>query len=967
MDLERDRQGDLTTRDPRGTRLRTARFGGNMNPFSKIKVWLLEKGGKLGYLVLILLIVFGLMNVVHNITYRKPIDGGTWEMEGDQLKVVDTDLDADTSLQIGDVLLGIDDQAITDVDSYQDFMHEVSVGSRHLYILDRSGSRYEPWVEIKGVKDPHISKYYFFAVSGFIYLMFLFLILSQEVTFRARSELLLFCLCVYLTFVFHPTDRFTSLDWISFYLDQLGGLLLPSALTALALRQSLSNNKWLPFIQTVHWLPSVVLALLLLIWIPSILGVSSSNTAERYFEDLQRIQGLWGGCLIVVSVMVLALVAELYRREKNFSLFWAMSWIPFALTLWKLDYPFSTATASLAPIALPLALIFSWSREGHLYLGSIGKKGFVYLFVTLVLILGYFLFIGTFQALLGSQIGPDGLSIISGLGIMFAAVSYMPLRHYVADSVDRMIYGERFESLKELVDFSGINRADTRIEAFLTHIVHRLARAFAIETVAAYLGVDGVKAFRAVDEANPYKALVIDELPEALLAGDLLRGVDVDAFRLQQDKREALVPEAYICPIRVSGSLAALIVFELRDGGRLTPEEYRLLRSMLDQCGVLMENMELYANINQKAQDIMQLKESNENIIESSRLGILTTDEMERAGSCNSAFADLVGRPRDQILGLTFDELFSRLKVTSRQSVKFGVNTEAHFTNERGEDLILEIQKTALKTKENEVYGTLYLVEDIREKKRISLNMMQQEKLASIGLLAAGVAHEINTPLTGITSYSQFLSGDSGLTEEQRELLGLIQAQSQRAAHIVASLLNFSRKESEPKGPVDVAEVLRQTIKFLSHQLQKANVEVTMELPAESPPIEGYANPLQQVFVNLIVNAMDAMPEGGGLWIQMMVRRRVIELIFRDEGVGMDATTRRHIFDPFFTTKEVGKGTGLGMSVVYNIMQEHQGSIEVDSQPGKGATFRLRFPLHAPERLAWPAAVPTVASDESRR
>lgn len=902
-----------------------------------------EHGNRLGYLGLTLLIVFGLMNVIHNVTYRQPDDGASINMENGKVVVVDSDFSADTSLQIGDVLIAIDDRDIYTVDDYQDFLHEVAVGSRHLYQVMRAETRYEYWVEIKGKRSPDLLYDGFYMVSGFIYLLFLFLILSQDLSLKIRGRLIIFGLCVFLAFVFRATPKLSPLDWLSYHLSQLGILLLPSAFFSMALKQTLSGNRWLAFLQVVHWVPSLATAFLTLVLPPLLLLVNEEGIGARVFSDLLRMQGYWGGALVLLAVLLPALFAEIRAEDRNLPLFWAVSWLPYALTQWKLEYPFAQAISGVAPVFLPLAMLFRWSREGRLYLGSLGKKGFVYLVVTLCLILGYFLFVGSFQALLGASIGPDGLSIVSGLGIMFAAVSYTALRHYVTDMLDRLIYGERFEPLKELLDFSGVNRADIQVEAFLSTICARIRHAFGVEKAVAWVRQGEGRLFRLVGDGEQ-TTLHFETLPAQFLQGTPLRGNQVAAAWQSQAEAMPFAGEDYLAPIRVSGQLAAIIVFVPREGRRLPPEEDRMLRSLLEQCGVLMENMELYENITQKAQSIMQLKEYNENIIESSRIGILTTDEMDRAVSCNSAFADLVGAPRDALSGGRVPDLFAEYEETSQAAMKFGMNYEVRVVNRRAVEMVLDIRKTPLKTKDNVVYGTLYLVEDISEKKRIGRQMVQQEKLASIGLLAAGVAHEINTPLTGIVSYAQFLIQDPQLSEDQRELLDLMLNQSERATHIVSSLLNFSRKENQPKGPVDVVAVLEQTLKFLHHQLQKNGVQVQCLFPDGGAYLEGLGNQIQQVFVNLIVNAKDAMPTGGTLKIEVSAGDAFIDLRFIDAGTGMDWQTQKRIFDPFFTTKEVGKGTGLGLSVVYNIVQEHGGHIEVESKVGRGSIFYLRFP-----------------------
>ncbi len=636
-------------------------------------------------------------------------------------------------------------------------------------------------------------------------------------------------------------------------------------------------------------------------------------------------------------------MAEIRSREKNFPFFWAIAWLPFALTLWELDYLFSHEVAGLAPIILPVALLFEWSGRGELHLGHIGKKVVTYLSVIFVLMLGYFFFLSLVQLLFGTLMSTDAQYIIFGIGIMFAAVSYSPLNHFAAQQLDRLIYGKRYESIRVLSDFGGINRADTNIDDFLHIIFNRIKKAFRLESGAVFKVGENTKVFKPIALQPETPAFIFEELNPKLHEGEVIRGNQVRAYLFDREKSDPFQPNDYICPIRVAGKLAAVLVLALEGGYRFTPEELRLLKSLLHQCDVLMENMELYQSVHQKAESISQLKEYNENIIESSRIGILTMDDMNRAVSGNSALAELVGKTKEEVLGKTFEQLLFSGDVRLQRRVKSGFALEGTFMNGRGEELILKVEKTPLRTKENVVYGTLYLIEDIREKRRFDEQLTQQEKLASIGLLAAGVAHEINTPLTGITSYSQLLFREPGLNEDQKELLDLIQGQSQRAANIVTELLHFSRKESAPKGPVDLMEVLNQTLRFLSHQIRKNKVGVTIVEPGEPAVIEGYPNQLQQVFVNLIVNAMDAMPGGGKLEIRLCTRDDRIDMWFKDTGSGMDDQTRSHIFDPFFTTKEVGKGTGLGLSVVFKIMQDHNAALEVKSGPGKGATFFLSF------------------------
>ncbi len=905
----------------------------------RIKEWLLAYRESIGFSFLVTLIIIGLMNVIHVITYLKPTDGAIWDFQNDTLVVVETDLSAETSLQVGDRLLAIDDTDIENISTYEDKLYGVQIGSKHLYVLDRNGSRYEPWVPIRGVKDvaPH---YYMFAVTGFIYLIFLLIILSQDVAESPRRWYIVFALCVFLAFVFHFTERFTPLDWISYVLDYFGRVLLPSALLSIALAQTIHDRlRWT--LQPLHWVPSGLLVLVMFLWFPQV-NLAGTFWGEEFYHSIQDIQRVWSGTLLVVALILFVLPWN--RVPTRLRPFWLVSWLPYTLEIWNVQYPGGGLMAGLAPALTPLALLIDWSQKDVLYLGRIGKKSIVYVSVVLLLFLGFFLFIGIFQALLGSSVSREGQIMISAFGIMFAVVSYDPLRRLAENLLGRMVYGKRFEAVRHLLDFSEFNRADTNILAFVEGLTTRIETAFGFESVHGYYRSREHR-YALVGSQDTF--LEFRHLPGELMTGALARGPEVMMALRTHHPVELNIAQQYFFGIRVHGEV--LVLVSLPAGAqdpRLNPDDLRLLNSLVNQCEVLLENMELYRTLNEKVLSINKLKEFNENIIESSRVGILATDEMDHYVSCNRAFIELVGASRNDLMGSSFEVLLRTETIESQHFVGATEFIEGQYRNISGEGLILEVQKTPLKTKDNEIYGTLYLVEDIRDKRKVQDQLMQQEKLASIGLLAAGVAHEINTPLTGIAGYSQLLMMDESLSQGQREMIQLVEEQSRRAANIVKELLNFSRKESAPMGPVDLGQVLSQTVHFLGHQAVKKNVEIRVEKTTEQY-IDGYANQIQQVFINVIVNAMDAMPQGGELVIDCGQDDELIELCFCDSGHGISPEIRSRIFDPFFTTKEAGKGTGLGLSVVYNIMRDHQASIEVDASPDGGTIVRLVFPRSA--------------------
>jgi two-component system NtrC family sensor kinase len=246
--------------------------------------------------------------------------------------------------------------------------------------------------------------------------------------------------------------------------------------------------------------------------------------------------------------------------------------------------------------------------------------------------------------------------------------------------------------------------------------------------------------------------------------------------------------------------------------------------------------------------------------------------------------------------------------------------------------------------------------EKTQELEKIHQQMVEVEKLAAMGQLAAGVAHELNNPLSGIMGYSEVAlelfkdkPPEKITPQEVTRMIayfGHIETLTQRCRGIILDMLKFARHHTEEFGEIHLSEVVRQTLMFLEKQLSRAMVKVVTDLPEDLPFVKGNGLQLQQVFTNLILNAAHAMPGGGTLVIGTRHNGGMLETEFRDQGIGIAPEHLHRIFEPFFTTKPVGEGTGLGLSVSYGIIRHHGGDIRVSSEPGKGSTFTVFLPLH---------------------
>jgi hypothetical protein len=390
-----------------------------------------------------------------------------------------------------------------------------------------------------------------------------------------------------------------------------------------------------------------------------------------------------------------------------------------------------------------------------------------------------------------------------------------------------------------------------------------------------------------------------------------------------------------------------------------------LLTMLSGQAATALENARLYRSLEQKASEYAALKEHSENTIESLDAGILVLDFEGKVVRFNRALENLYGLARERALGRAFSALFPRALLDTMESTmgkawwmraETSSISRLNLENLEGVEKVVKLQVAPFVGSEEEPKGTLVIFEDITARVELETQLQLREKMASLGLLAAGVAHEVNTPLTGISSFTQMLQDQISEDDPRAKLLHKIERQTERASKIVNNLLNFARQGRVSFVPVHVNDVVRDVLSLLEHQLTRARVKVRLELGDDLPEVLGDENKLQQVFLNLILNAQDAMPKGGWLTI----RTRALEsnppevmATVSDTGTGISQDDIKRIYDPFFTTKRAGaSGTGLGLSITYGILQEHSGHIGVESSLGQGTSFHIRLPAHRALRSA---------------
>lgn len=355
------------------------------------------------------------------------------------------------------------------------------------------------------------------------------------------------------------------------------------------------------------------------------------------------------------------------------------------------------------------------------------------------------------------------------------------------------------------------------------------------------------------------------------------------------------------------------------------------------------------------------------NLIESSMDGILGCNETGKVMIFNNAMKRLLGySKKDALDHLSLDQVFAPEERVRFNSV---LSSEAYGGKNRlnlyetsllassGNRIPVQITATVL-TEAEAISGLVCFVRDLRELRRLELEMsdqariLHQDKMMSLGRLAASVVHEINNPLAGILNYiclmRRILERGPLAADQQNKFhhhLELVESETRRCSQIVSGLLIFSRKSPSTFTRVEIEDLINRCMLLSLHKIQLNHISQTIFIPPSLPLVIGDFNQLQQCLINLIFNAIDAMPDGGTLEVLAGtdLPQKEVFIQVRDSGPGIAPSDLSHIFEPFYTTKNEGYGVGLGLSTVYGIMERHHGSVQVESQIGKGTTFTLKL------------------------
>jgi len=740
-------------------------------------------------------------------------------------------------------------------------------------------------------------------------------------------------------FVYSFTGELNAFDWTIFWLDQAASSLLPPLFLHFCLefprrKNWLSQNK---ILLPLLYAPGIVILLTWFLFVYGILEFVPSPLILRNF--LETVNDVHFGAYFVLSAGVLL---RTYRKVREPELRQQMKWVTRGTAIAVLPYfllqtiprivgivPELWIDASIFPlIFIPTTFGYAIQSYRLMDVDIFFKRGVTYtlatvsvsgLYATLVVIVG---------ELLGSGIEPAG-TVVRVAATIMAALLFAPIKDQFQIWLDKFFYRDRYGLRHTLIDFGRTLGSEVRSENMLGLIVDRLSRALSVDRTALFLE-DPHKA----DSFNPAFISGFTIPPDADLS--FLKGSTRRPYLFFNDATFGL---NYFIPCRVKDRVIAYIgLGQTQKGDFLTSEDLELLESMGDYIGIALENALLYKSLEQKAAEYHDLKDFSENIIESINVGVVVENVDGRIVGWNHALENLTSHSRSETLGKRTESVIPHHFLQRLSEYRF-------LYKQLWNGLTVNFSMTSLVDKSGATRGRLIIVDNITDRVRLEDQLIQNEKLTSIGLLAAGVAHEVNTPLAVISSYSQMLRKQISPEDSGHKLLEKITKQTFRASEIVNSLLSFSRTNATEFSDVAIDQIISDTLSLMEHQLRIARIHVDYQPPADNPVMLGNPGKLQQIFLNLFLNAKDAMSDGGELRVRVVTVDSKLEITVSDTGMGISQDNVKKIYDPFFTTKLAGKGTGLGLSVSYGIVKEHSGTISVESKLGSGTSFRLEFPL----------------------
>ena len=929
--------------------------------------------------VVVALLCLAVANIYVRATWTEAEDGVLWNAGPAGIvarEIAPRSPAATAQLQPGDILEAIDGKPVDGLDEVTAALHQAPPGQPLTYTILRTKTPELLTLTVAPIPSGAAGLYYVLASVGIFSLL-----VGSGVRFRRpdnQSTLHFFWLTVafFGLLAFSFSGRLDALDWVIYWADVTSMLLLPPLIVHFALVFPERPDSWAHSDAGRTAVPLLYLPGLLL-GAARVAALLRARQHGAVFSDVITV--VERGELICLGIGLIAGLAIMIRalgRARSVTARRQLRWIvggtafggvpfvfgyalPYAMGF--TPWPGADLTAVLLAV-VPLAFASAIVRYRLMDVEVIIKRALVYAAAVAAIAAIYAVVLRLAgAAFLGGSSKRD--SIIALLATLVVVLLSRPVKNGIQTALDRVYYRDRYDYRRALVGFARDLNSDLDLLRLSERLVHRVMETLVVERMALLLAPaasgregDFVTIAHIGFAGQPPVLPRASEAGARLIAGHTLSLDDPLAQRRIDSGEIDFWRQAgihYFVPcVSKEGTIAVMALGRKASNEPLSSEDMALLAAVAAQAATALENGRLYRQLTVKADELDRMREFSENILESLNDGLVVINRDDRIVRWNRRLEELYGVRHEHAVGHRLDEVFESgfvevLRAGRRESPEGAAFYRVPLVtrHDGARPLLVNVATTPLRDSDGAIAGTIVIIEDISARVQLEEQLQISEKMASIGLLAAGVAHEVNTPLTGISSFTQMLLQGAEPDDPRTKVLEKIERQTFRAAKIVNGLLNLARPAQTDSGAVDVNAVINDVLALLEHQFRTGRIQVRKELSTTPLLVQGIEYKLQQVFLNLFLNARDAMPRGGWLTVATKDHDAGAAIDIADTGSGIPPDHLSRIYDPFFTTKDIGKGTGLGLSITYGIVQEHGGTIACESSLGQGTRFSLALPL----------------------
>jgi len=920
------------------------------------------------HFIYLVFIIISLTNIMQKLRWSSPTDGIKWELKKINKKealLVCENSPKNSEIHKGDILNSINLYPIKNKIDLSRVIHQVSKNKLTLkYNVERNELDITCFADIKKEYTP--SYYYLMVFTGIIFILLTLNILNTNL--KPNIVIKIPKLFHFLTLSFSgmlilsPTNSYQLIDFVILFIDRISFAFFPTLLLLFSFYYPIKSPiiRVFNFKKTMEKIIFIVPTVILLLYCYYIVDSAYSTSPETISSVIEKFRHILSDyftiylslSLFLLIVSAVYFVIKTRRYKTSLLLFVLMSGIVSLLFLNLfffeiLNYSFVLLTILIFTLPMiPIGLAYYIGINKVSLINTIIKKT--------TGIASIFLFVFGIYFFLGTNIEQNKVIGIfwSVTAILTAGLIFKPIESTVQNNIEKIFSRGSYNFKNQLTELIASIRTEKSLITLSKSVLDAINKGFKLKSSTLIVFY----------KKNTF--LLFPTNKRVTISSKFIRDISnsISPLILTDENFKKLYPKdsvknkiggfSQFFPLISNNKLIGLLALGLKqENNYLSAYEWDLIYNISSSLTISVENALLYSQLENQIKEINLLKEFNENIIENLNFGVIVLSKLNIIRAWNTfmevKFATLrKDAINKKILSIFGNEVWKKIssginkRITTLNNINISINNV---------ELVFDIYISALIDNNKRNIGSILVFEDKTEKNMILNQLITTEKMASIGLLSAGIAHEINTPLTGISSYCQLILDDPD-NEENISLVSRIQEQVLRANKITRTLLDFSRQKGEVPVELSINKIIEESISLIDHKIKKKNIKIETNLNSTSS-FYGFPTRLQQMIINLLINSSDSVKtDDGSIKISTIETIKNIIIIIKDNGEGIDNNNIKKIFEPFFTTKKKGSGTGLGLSIIYNIIREHYGDIKVNSIKNKETTFSITIPKVSPLR-----------------